>query len=103
MQGMESCEIALRVTPRARANEIAGERDGVLLVRVSAPPVDGRANAAVCRVIAKRVGVGMRSVTVVQGANSRDKVVRVEGIGAGEFRRALALGQRDGRGKHRAP
>jgi hypothetical protein len=89
IRGMESCEIAVRVTTRARANEIAGERDGVLLVRVSAPPVDGRANVAVCRLIARRARVGIRSVTVIRGASSREKVVRVEGLGAQELRRAL--------------
>jgi uncharacterized protein (TIGR00251 family) len=87
---MESCKIAVRVTARARANEIAGERDGVLLVRVTSPPVDGRANAALCRIIAKRAGVGVRSVSVVRGAGSREKVVRVDGIGAEDLRRALA-------------
>jgi uncharacterized protein YggU (UPF0235/DUF167 family) len=88
--GVESCEIAVRVTPRARANEVAGVRDGVLLVRVSAPPVDGRATTAACRVIAKRLRVGVRSVSVVRGAGSRDKLVRVEGVGEEELWRALA-------------
>ncbi len=87
---MESCEIALRLIPRARVNEIAGERNGVLLVRVTAPPVDGRANAALCRLIAKRVGVGVRSVSVLRGAGSREKVVRVEGISAEDLWRALS-------------
>ena len=87
---MESCEIALRLIPRARMNEIAGERNGVLLVRVTAPPVDGRANAALCRLIAKRVGVGVRSVSVLHGTGSREKVVRVEGISAEDLRRALS-------------
>jgi len=89
IQVMDSAQIAVRVTPRARANEIVDERDGVLLVRVSAPPVEGRANAAVCRVIAKRAGVRVGSVTVVRGASSRDKLVRVEGMGAEELKRAL--------------
>jgi uncharacterized protein YggU (UPF0235/DUF167 family) len=87
---MESCEIALHLIPRARVNEIAGERNGVLLVRVTAPPVDGRANAALCRLIAKRVGVGVRSVSVLHGTGSREKVVRVEGISAEDLRRALS-------------
>jgi len=87
--GMESCKIAVRLTPRARANEIAGERNGVLLVRVTSPPVDGQANAALCRVIAKRAGVGVRRVSIVRGAGSREKVVRVDGIGAEDLRRAL--------------
>ncbi len=89
ISGVESCEIAVRLTPRARVNEIAGERDGVLLVRVTAPPVDGRANTALCRLIAKRAGVGVRSVSIVRGANAREKVVRVEGINEDDLRRAL--------------
>ncbi len=87
---MTSGEVTVRVLPRARTNEIAGERNGVLLVRVAAPPLDGRANAALCRLIAKRVGVGVRSVSVVRGAKSREKVVRVEGVGDDDLRRALA-------------
>src|SRR2546429_6261269 len=45
---MEHARIPVRLIARARVNEIAGERDGALLVRVTAPPVDGRANAALC-------------------------------------------------------
>jgi uncharacterized protein len=86
---VRTAEIAVRVTPRAHADEIVGERDGTLLVRVRAPPVDGRANAAVCRVIAKRAGVRAGDVTVVRGARSREKVLRVEGIGADDLARAL--------------
>jgi uncharacterized protein len=92
MAGVESCELTVRVTPRARANEIVGERGGALLVRVNAPPVDGRANVAVCRLIAKRVGVSAGSVTVMRGVSSRDKVLRVEGVGLDGVRRALGLG-----------
>lgn len=87
---MPSGEITVRLTPRARTNEIAGERNGVLLVRVTAPPLDGRANAALCRLVAKRAGVGVRSVSVVRGATSRDKVVRVDGVSAAELKRALS-------------
>ncbi|HEX8714993.1 MAG TPA: DUF167 family protein, partial [Solirubrobacteraceae bacterium] len=65
-------------------------RNGVLLVRVTAPPLDGRANAALCRLVAKRAGVGVRSVSVVRGATSRDKVVRVDGLSPDELRRALS-------------
>jgi uncharacterized protein YggU (UPF0235/DUF167 family) len=86
---MPSCRIAVRLLPRARVNEIAGERDGALVVRVTAPPVDGRANAALCRLIAKRAGVGVRSVSVLQGAGARNKLVRVDGIAEEDLRRAL--------------
>ncbi len=93
---MESCKIAVRLIPRDRVNEISGERDGLLLVRVTAPPVDGQANAALCRLIAKRAGVGVRSVSVVRGAGSRDKLLRIDGIGAAELQRALTSDARRG-------
>jgi uncharacterized protein len=82
--------VDLRVQPRSRKNEIAGERSGALLVRVTAPPVDGRANDAVCRLIAKRLGVPPSRVSIVRGGSSRDKLVEVEGIDDDELRRALA-------------
>jgi uncharacterized protein (TIGR00251 family) len=72
-------ELRVRVTARASRDELAGFRDGVLHVRVTAPPVDGRANQAVCKLIARAVGVGRRSVTVVRGERSRDKVVQIDG------------------------
>jgi uncharacterized protein len=74
------CRIAVRLIPRAAANEIVGEREGALVVRVTAAPVDGRANTALCRLLAKRLGVGVQSVSLVRGASSRDKVVEVEGV-----------------------
>jgi uncharacterized protein (TIGR00251 family) len=86
---MMSAEVTVRLTPHAGKNEIAGERDGALLVRVTAPPVDGQANAALCRLIAKRARVGARSVAIVRGASSREKVVRVEGISSENLRAAL--------------
>jgi uncharacterized protein (TIGR00251 family) len=87
---MDWCEIAVRLQPRARRNEVLGVREDVLIVRVSAPPLDGRANDALCRLIAKRARVGVGSVSIVRGARAREKVVRVEGIDGRELRRALA-------------
>jgi hypothetical protein len=64
-------------------------RDGVLQARVTAPPVDGKANRALCRLIAKRVGVAPSKVSVVRGEKSRDKLVRVGGIDAATLEKAL--------------
>ena len=58
-------------------------------MRVTAPPVDGRANDALCRLIAARAGVAASRVTVVRGVKARDKVVRVEGVDAAALRRRL--------------
>ncbi|HST33108.1 MAG TPA: DUF167 domain-containing protein [Solirubrobacteraceae bacterium] len=87
---MDSGEVPVKLIPRARANEISGERNGVLLVRVTAAPVEGQANAALCRLIAKRARVGVRRVAIVRGAGSREKVVRVEGISSEDLRAALS-------------
>ena len=81
--------LTLRVQPRSRKNEIAGERGGALLVRVTAPPVDGKANEAVRRLIAKRLRVPTGRVSIVRGESSRDKLLQVEGIGDDELLRAL--------------
>jgi uncharacterized protein (TIGR00251 family) len=65
-------DLAIRVQPRAKRTEIAGERGGAIVIRVNAPPVDGRANQAVCRLIAKRLGVAAGGVRVVRGESARD-------------------------------
>jgi uncharacterized protein len=79
----------LRVQPRSGKNEIAGQRAGLPLVRVTAPPVDGKANEAVRRLVAKRVGVPVSRVAVIRGESSRDKVLEVDGIDDDDLRRAL--------------
>jgi uncharacterized protein len=84
--------LAVRVQARARRDEIAGERGGSLLVRVTAPPLEGRANAAVCRLIAKRLGLAPGRVAVVRGASSRDKLVEFDGIEVDDARRLLDIG-----------
>ena len=70
-------EVAVRVIPRARKDEVGGERAGRLLVRTTAAPVDGSANAAVCELLAAHFGVPKRNVDIVVGHRSRDKLVRV--------------------------
>jgi uncharacterized protein (TIGR00251 family) len=72
--------IAVRLQPRASREDVVGWRAGRLFVRVTAPPVDGRANKALCRLIAKRAGVPRSAVRVVAGERSRDKVVEVIGL-----------------------
>jgi uncharacterized protein (TIGR00251 family) len=87
---VSGARIAVRVQPRARRDEIAGERDGALVVRVTAPPAEGRANDALCRLLAARLRIARGRVRVVRGAASRDKVVEVDGIGdADDVRRRL--------------
>jgi len=85
-------DLRVRLQARAGRTEVVGERDGALVMRVSAPPVDGRANQALCAFIAERAGVPKGSVSVVAGTRSRDKVVRVDGVDLRRLRSTLGLG-----------
>jgi uncharacterized protein (TIGR00251 family) len=73
----ERVSFTIRVTPRASANAIGGERDGALLVRVTAPPVKGKANDAVVELLAKALGVPRGAVRVERGGAARTKRVSV--------------------------
>jgi uncharacterized protein (TIGR00251 family) len=84
-------DLAVRLQPRSRRNEVVGERDGAIVIRVTAPPVDGKANAALCRLIAKTAGVAPSRVEIVRGHATRDKLVRVEGVEIDALRTALGV------------
>ena len=71
--------IRVRLTPRAARDEIAGWRGELLRVRVTAPPIGGRANAALERLLADALGVPKSAVRVVSGARGREKTVAIEG------------------------
>jgi hypothetical protein len=71
--------LRVRVIPRASGDAIAGVRDGALLVRVSAPPVEGRANEALVRLLSRRLEVPRSRIEVVAGLSARTKRVRIQG------------------------
>ena len=79
----------VRVQPRANREEIAGEYQGALKIRLTAPPVEGRANEALCRFVAKRLNVPLAAVKILSGEKSRTKRVQVQGIAARQIK-ALA-------------
>lgn len=87
---MAEAHLRVRLRPRGHRDELLGIEDGVLQARVAAPPVDGKANRALCRLIAKRVGVAPSRVSVVRGPKSRDKLVRVEGVEEAALMAALS-------------
>ncbi len=84
--------IDLRVMPRSPKNVVGGIRDGRLLVRVTAPPVDQAANDAAVAVLADALGVSARSVTLVAGHTARNKVVEVRGVPDARLRQRLMAG-----------
>ncbi len=80
----------VRVTPRAGRDEVVGWQDGELRVRLRAPPVDGRANDALRRLLASSLGVPPSGVELVSGAKGRVKRLRVEALSEAEVRQRLA-------------
>jgi len=72
--------IDVRVIPRAGRSVVAGLRDGALLVRLAAAPVEGAANAELIALLASSLHVPKRDVTIVSGERSRAKRVRVAGM-----------------------
>jgi uncharacterized protein (TIGR00251 family) len=82
--------LSIRVQPRASSDAILGWRDGTLRVRVTAPPLEGAANLAVARLLARALRVAPSAVAVIRGARGRDKRVRIAGLGDLEVRSRLA-------------
>jgi len=77
---VSEARIEVRLQPRAQRDELSGMRDGVLQARVCAPPVDGEANRALCRLIARRAGVPPSRVAVIRGERGRLKLIAVSGV-----------------------
>jgi len=81
--------LEIRLQPRGGRDQVVGERDGAVLIRISAPPVDGKANAALIAFVAKTIGVPKSAVTIIRGETSRNKVIRVEGHAPADVRAVL--------------
>lgn len=82
---------AVKVHPRAKKNAITGEVGDALKVALTAPPVDGKANAACIEFFAKLLNVPQSSVTIASGQSSRNKVIRVAGLSAEEIKKRLQI------------
>jgi uncharacterized protein len=88
-QTASGVEVDVRVIPRAKRTEVAGVRDGALLVRLAAPPVDGAANVALLSFLASALGMPPRSIQLVSGARGRRKRVSVAGATVAQVESAL--------------
>ncbi len=74
----------VRVVPRASRREVAGVQDGALKLRITAAPVEGKANEECIRLLAEALGVKKAQVTIISGHTARTKTVSVEGLKAAD-------------------
>jgi uncharacterized protein (TIGR00251 family) len=83
--------LRVRVQPRASRTEIAGPYGNAVKVRLAAPPVEGAANEALARFIARHLGVPRSAVSIESGATSRSKIIDVDGIDLADGKRLLGI------------
>ena len=86
----DGCILPVRAQPGARHNGVQGEQNGALKIAVTAPPEDGRANAALVEVLRDVLGVKRSQIELLSGQTSREKKFLLRGIGKAELERLLA-------------
>ena len=89
MSGNEA-RISLRVYPNAARSEVVGFTNGVLQVRVAAPPVKGKANKELIAVLSKALAVGKGTLTIVKGHTNRNKVIAIDGLSQEDIMKRLS-------------
>jgi uncharacterized protein len=82
--------IKIRVIPNAKKSEFAGYRDGELLLRLNAPPVDGKANQAAVEFLSKSLGIPRSAFQLTGGERSRHKIFEIVGLERIDLERKLA-------------
>jgi uncharacterized protein (TIGR00251 family) len=90
VEGHGGCTVRVRVQPRASRDELLGERAGALLVRLTAPPKEGAANASLVRLLARALDLPASAVEILRGERGREKVVRLAGLTPEAVRARLA-------------
>ncbi|MBM3127823.1 MAG: YggU family protein [Chloroflexi bacterium] len=77
----------VKVVPRASKNQIAGVEGDALKVRLTAPPVEGKANDALIAFLAEMLGVRRAQIEIISGQTARRKIVRVRGVTAEDMKK----------------
>ena len=80
-----SMTMEVKVLPRSGRDEICGFENGMLKVRVSRPPIEGKANERLIELVSRTIGVPRSNVTIVKGRNSRIKIIKIEGVSQSKF------------------
>jgi uncharacterized protein (TIGR00251 family) len=99
---MAPFSLQVRLTPRAARSQIDGWQGDVLRVRVTAPPVEGRANDALLRLLSKALDISPSRLQLLRGHASRNKVIAVEELSEEEIRHRLDMAAAKG-GSHYPP
>lgn len=86
-----SCTLSIKAIPNAPRSEVVGWLGEALKVKVHAPPVEGRANEALCEFLAGELGLPRRAVTVLRGDTSRQKTLRIDGLTLADVQAKLGL------------
>jgi len=90
---MEKARLKVRVNPRSSRNQITDLQDGVLAVKLTAPPVEGAANKAATVYVAEILDVKKSQVKLISGQTNREKVFEIEGLSEDELNRRLRNAQ----------
>ena len=85
-----SAQLSVRVIPNAKKDEFAGTREGEWLLRLNAPPVEGKANKAAIEFVSRFFGVPRSAVMLIRGERSRHKIFQIVGLESSDLERKLA-------------
>ena len=86
-----TAEVQVKVIPRASRSQVAGLREGVIVIRLAAPPVDGAANQELIAFLSRELDLPKRSIVIVSGDRSRTKRLLIDGISEADVHRRLGL------------
>jgi uncharacterized protein (TIGR00251 family) len=92
-ESADGVTFAVRVLPRSSRNEIVGEAEGVLKIKLTAPPVEGAANKALIEFLSGKLKVAKSRISIVTGQSGRSKIVAVEGLNKTDFLNSIGLSQ----------
>ena len=87
---MVKAEISVRVHPNAARNEVVGVTDGVWQVRVSAPPVKGKANRELIAFLSRLLDIGKSRIDIIRGHTTRNKVIAISGLSQEDIMKRLS-------------
>lgn len=85
----EGLRIEVKVQPRSSRNQISGEQDGALKVKLTAPPVEGEANQALINFLARVLKLPRKNITLIRGETARNKLIEIRGLSKEEILRTL--------------